>query len=147
MARKCDSQSVGYQNLQASLCHRCGAPIWYIMHVVKIILIRMITDWHLHCSENDLEIVLPTEPEDVDIDDSSIGNVCFICLFFFVSYFFVLVREVWELNSVNGIYQKVKLCTLWRSVGHCLLMCTAISYIVKSADLMCSLLYWSMTCS
>ena len=30
---------------------------------------------HLCCRENDLEIVLPTEPDDVDVDNSSVGNV------------------------------------------------------------------------
>ena len=31
---------------------------------------------HLGCRENDLEIVLPAEPDDVDIG-SGIDNVCF----------------------------------------------------------------------
>jgi len=52
----------------------------------------MTNDVHLYCRENDLEIVLPTEPDDVDVDSSSIGNVCFysyLCIIFFIFLFSV----------------------------------------------------------
>jgi len=47
-----------------------------------------VSDMTLYCRENDLEIVLPTDPEDIDVDSSSIGNVCFY-LFFIVCCIFI----------------------------------------------------------
>jgi len=46
----------------------------YTLLATKIILLN-----DLCGRENDLEIVLPTDADDVDIDSSSIGNVRFVC--------------------------------------------------------------------
>jgi len=82
-----DNQSFGASGLQAqctvTVSAAAAATTGHVLHVINKLFLLDIC-----CRENDLEIVLPTESDDVDIDSSSIVNVClalFLCIVLFVS--------------------------------------------------------------
>jgi len=76
----------------------------------KLSCSRMKCCMRLCCSENDLEIVLPTEADDVDVDSSSVGNVCFDVLFSaYITFTF---------NLINMPFLGLPICCTVDEVGY-----------------------------
>jgi len=84
-----------------------------VLHAIKLFLILLKTNKvHLCCRENDLEIVLPAESDDVDIDSSSIGNVCFdpfLCAYCFSSFLFN--KHFWDYFRLGWVSKSIESIT------------------------------------